>query len=349
MKRLLPLALLAVLGVAVADTAVDSAVDDTAVDDTADSADTGDTAAPHDSEPLESGAFLEETGGPPGGAVPDTGDTGDTGFEELPCHERGLFVGDLTFSSVEALEDWSAEYGELTGTLRLVGLPLEDLGGLACVRSVGSLEVEGMPALRSIRLELDAQRVSLVGNPLLEDVELAMPALPGGLVVAENPALRQLDVPVYLAGDLSLQDLGAAYVELDELVLVEGDLRLSGLGGAVDLARLTRVDGDLLMRDLNSRDLRWLRRLVHVGGDVEIVAMPALRSLEGPELTRLNRMALVNLPQLGSLKGLESLVEVSTLRMEGLPELRDLSGLENLDRLDAVEGERRYRKLLKTE
>lgn len=349
MKRLAPLLATGLLGllfgVAVAETLDEPT-------DSADTADTADSAPLHDSEALDSDAFLDDTGEPVGEDTGDAGDTGDSGDpDETGCGGRGLFVGDLTFSTPEALADFARAYDEVSGRLRLVGIDgVQDLSSLHCLRSAAALEIEGMPALRSALLEdFETSRVSLVGNPLLQDVQLDVHELSGGLVVADQPALRQLSVPIYATSTLTLQNLGGAFVELDRLVLVEGDVRLSGLSGTLDLGRLTRVNGDLLLRDLANRDLRFLDGLVHVSGDVAIVGMPALKSLKGPRLARVNRLTIASNPLLASLDGLEDLVEISTLHLEALPELRDLSGIENLRRLDAVEGDRRYRKLLMTE
>ncbi|MCP4805842.1 MAG: hypothetical protein GY913_03375 [Proteobacteria bacterium] len=328
----------------------------------ADTGDTGDSGG--DSDP-ESAVFGGDTGfaGPDRETGESGGETGDTG-DAWTCADRGLWVGNITFTSEEALLDWADEYNAVNGTIRLYGLDgVTDLSSLECLHSVkgtleldrlsdltsaelpaltevGSLRVVGNPNLASLsvpELRTVGTQIDVEGNGLLAELDLSSLASARGLQVTGNPSLTRLSAPVTTLPDGLTLARNKRLARLDLALVDVGPLTIQEMGA------LTSLDGVSVVRasDVVLTDLPRLKSLGGLGSLTLVEGTLLIRDVGAPTLNGLVRLTRVEGDlslrelQVTSLDGLEALSRVEgTIRLEHCPKLTTLRGLTLADMPD---------------
>jgi hypothetical protein len=230
----------------------------------------------------------------------------------------GVVGGDVVLSSCSALEEVTAGFTDIGGSLELLGLPaLQSVEGLDRLLRVGAffahelpeLSVLSLPALESVQGNFE-----VVNVPVLETLDLGVQQVEGTLRLVGLHELENVDglgALVHVDGDLELIDCESLEntTGLDALETVGGDMRLRRLDNITNQARadgradlsfasLTRVGGLELSEMGDLEDLAGLQTLQLVGFD------------DADNLVGSGRLVIERNPVLRSLFGLQGLTKV---------------------------------------
>jgi len=203
----------------------------------------------------------------------------------------------------------------LTNSLETISFPaLETIGGdfyvtsysnlisvkLAALTKVSSISIIGEPALTTIeasRLTTTAFQADFSANPVLTTLHLEALTKVGGQFHLENSA--------------SIDNLDG----VRSLTEIDGDLNLTSLPLLQDISSLKtlkKVGGNLLLQyldQLSDQDLATFAALNTVGGEVDLIAIPNLVSVNGlSALKRLNRVFIYDNPNLVNYTGLKNVI-----------------------------------------
>jgi hypothetical protein len=254
------------------------------------------------------------------------------------------------------------------GALSVQNLPeLEDLQGLGMLEHAGNIDIRacsrlqdlfGLDTLREVRGRLrlvnNAALTSLSGVPSLRELDelvidgnASITSLRGApsqvarltaLTVEHNPRLKTLDGAdelararnLFVSNNAQLVRLGR-FPQLRSLDLLEvaDNPRLTELGefpmlvGGEDL-ELTLRNNDRLSK------LSGLERVARAY-NVSVIGCNELTSMTGLKITEIrNLLVVLNNSALSTLDGLDSLREVSFIKIQANPSLVDLGGLSGL-------------------
>ncbi|WP_412068727.1 hypothetical protein [Rubrivirga sp. IMCC43871] len=207
---------------------------------------------------------------------------------------------------------------------------LDDIAGLAGLRSAGFIVVEDNPALRSLAGLAGIDTLSALhirNNESLETLgdhwaltAVTSPVSFRGLYIEGNPALADLDV-------------------LTDLHSVESTFRLRGNESLVDVDGLSslRTVGRLEIRD--NAALEQIDGLASLQGaeDIIIQGNPVLRTVDGlASLTGVDVLIIGDNPVLASLDGLGGVTWARVVIVTGSDVLENLEGLGLLDGLETL-------------
>lgn len=192
-----------------------------------------------------------------------------------------------------------------SGSIDIDGIAGDGALVLPVVEQLSSLRVTNLPGVTSIDVGVEHLDVlSIVGNPLLQDIRVPLRSVDGGFAISSNASLTALD-------------LG----QLETVSLVDGSglfIQRNPALGSLDLTALTRVPGPVRLQDndaLTAIDLGGLEQSGGIAIRQPLVVTLDLGSLVTPEVGCSSGCLELELPSLETL---------------------DLSSLEGVDRLEIL-------------
>jgi hypothetical protein len=247
--------------------------------------------------------------------------------EETTCTVEDTYSGNLTITTQEDMDAFTAQYQAITGNLTIEGEDIEE-AALGCLESASWITLQDTSIQEVVLTNLEASPgLVLHSNPDL--LSASVPRLEeGGFTVEDNASLETVELS-------QLQEAGSLSFQNNDSLTV------------ISLPELQVTDGSLYV--LNNPSLQALSfpQLVEVGTMIGLYSSnSALYIEENDQLTEISFPSLVHIgyrfrlssnASLTSLDGFQSLMSVGDyMWIASNASLTDVMGLSNLEELRQV-------------